>query len=358
MHLYPKQISTEKMIGALYRHIILSLILVCLMAACNSQEPQEQSDLSSMTFSVELRSRADVTGSDNITAYPFAVYSDMISMDRTTDSSFITVHDATEVSYNTSDRQWSYNDTRYWFPGFQYSFVAFHPAGTQWLSDIIYSNNRLKFTYTQPSDYEAASDLLISAHRRDYAGGSAETVRFNFTHILTNVNMLVAYKCFTSGPSSITIDNLILRNIPIESTYSIKPSPLTGDSKMTSDWVNDEGSLKGWTVNNRGSLKIEFPAGAPRIIQANKGASRLFSNSDALLLLPNPDDPDFPVKLELNYTTNTGQKETVSTIIPRGWNPRTNLTLSLEIANGLVQFSVSVEDWEDGYTTNTTVPRK
>ncbi len=332
------------------------------MVACSSsQEPQEQSSSSAMKFSVELGSRAVITSNDNITAYPFAVYGDMISNDGTTsESSPITIHDATKVSYNSQTKQWGYDKTQYWFPGFQYSFVAVqpHPDNAKWLSSFLYSKDRLKFTYTQPSDYKSAPDLLISAHRRDYAGGDADPVRFRFDHILTNVNVLVAYKGFSSGPSSITINELTFNNIPVKSTYSIMPAPLTGDSKMTSDWVNGEGSVDGWTVDRWGSTNIKFRSDAPRIVQANKDALQLFSNSDVLLLLPNPYDPDFPSELELNYTTNTGQTETVSAIIPRGWSPGSNLTLSMEINNGLVQFSVSVEPWKDGSSTNPTVPRK
>ncbi len=345
------------MIGIPYRHTFLSLILACLSAACNSPEPQEQPVSSPMTFGAGLGSRANVTGNDNITAAPFVVYSDMTSMSPSSESSFITIHDATEVSY--SDGQWSYNNTKYWFPGFQYSFVAFHPAGTRYLTGFEYSKNRLEFRYTQPAQYQNAPDLLISAHRCNYAGGDADPVCFDFVHILTNVNILVTYEAPSSGPGSITINNLTFKNIPTESTYSIQPAPLTGDSEMTTDWVNDEDSHKGWSVNGRSNLGIDFSGlGKPRTIQANKEAARLFTDSDALLLLPNPYDPDSPAELELNYTTNTGEGKNLSATIPRGWDPGTSLTLSLKITHGLVQFSVSIEEWKDGSTTDTTVPRK
>ncbi len=327
------------------------------MAACDSHEPQ-QPDSQSMIFSVESGSRAAVMSGDNLTDYPFAVYSDMVSMDGTPESSFITVHDATVVSYSPSERKWAYDNTQYWFSGYQYSFVAYHPAGAPWLSGIRYSKNHLQFTYSQPDDYKDACDVLIATHRRNYTGGKAEAVRFGFAHILTNVNVEMSYNCSSSGPTSITVDDLTFRNIPTKSTYAIKPAPLIGSSMMTSDWENDEGTQAGWTVGERGSLKIVFPSDAPRVVQSNKGDFKLFSESDALLMLPNPLDPDAPAELELNYTTNTGEKETISAVIPKGWSPGTNLTLSLQIANGLVQFRISVEDWKDGSTTDTTVPRK
>ncbi len=340
------------------RHSIILLAITSLMASCDSYEPDPADSKSEMQFEIAALSRASETTSQSITSKPFVVYSDMASMDPEPESKYIPIHNATQVSYNASAQQWSYNNPQYWFDGFQYAFVALHPAYVSSMSDILYKNNQLTFKYKQPSNYQTASDLLISTHRRNYSGGKADAVRLSFTHILTNVNIMVSYKGISSGPRSITIDGLTFQNIPIESIYSIKPAPLTGNSEMTSDWVNEEGSQNGWKVKKWGSLNINFPNYATRTAEVNKDAIPLFSKDDALMLLPNPYDPDSPTEVELRYTTDTGEKETISAIIPRGWNPGTNVILSLGIDNGLVQFSISVEDWTDGDTTNTTVPRK
>lgn len=344
--------------GTPYRLIIISFLLACIMSACDSQEIEAQPDSSTMKFSVELKSRADVVNNSNITEKPFVVYSDMIATGITDDTKFIPVHDATEVSFNNSAKEWTYDNTQYWFPGFEYSFVACYPAGNRAVTGISYAKNHLNFTYNQPSDYKSAPDLLISTHRRNYEGGRAEPVRFGFTHILTKINLQVTYNCAATGPANITIDNLTLRNIPTQSIYSIEPAQLTGDSKMTSDWVNDDDSQMGWKVKNRDTIIIKFTGVAPRIVESNRGPFQLFSDNDALLLLPRPDDSDDPAELELTYTTDAGDTETVSAIIPRGWDPGTSLTFSLRIDNGIVKFDINVADWQDGLPTNTTVPRK
>lgn len=340
------------MILSRLKRLVLVPAVMSGLTACQSgaDEPDGSGHGKEMVFTTEVLSRAAVTTSDNIISKPFAVYGDL------NHGSLIVMFDGMHVTY--SGNQWVYANTQYWFPGFQYSFVALHPADTQWVSDILYANSNLKFTYSQPANYKDASDLLVSAHRRDYAGGDTDAVCFSFSHILTNVNVLVSYNAPSTGTTSITIDDLTFRNIPLKSTYAIEPAPLAAGSSMTSDWVNDEGSLKGWTVNSEGSLEITFAADEPRVVQANKGSFPLFSSDDPLLLLPNPYNPSLPAELEFNYTTNTGKTETVSAIIPKGWNPGTSLTLSLEIGEGMVQFSVTVDDWKDGTTTNTTVPRK
>ncbi len=344
------------MIGTPYRHVILTLITSCLLAACSSQESQDFSEPESMIFSVDLGSRANVISGNSIASYPFAVYSDMINIERTPESVFTNVHDATKVSYNQLSGLWSYNDIQYWFPGFQYSFVALHPAENQLLTGILYSRNNLKFTYNQPSDYKTAHDLLISTHRRNYEGGLTEPVRFNFSHILTNVNIVVSYRGLSSGPTSISIDDLIFKNIPLSSTYSIQPAPLVGTGKMTSDWVNDEGTQQGWSVVKRGDLKIQFSEEEQKVIKNYAAPVELFPSSDALFLLPKPDDSSYPTELVINFSTDTGKKDTLSAIIPGGWNPGSKLTLTLNINNGLVQVGVSIKEWEEGSNTVTPVP--
>ncbi len=337
------------------QHILNAVILILTAALCVSCESEPaKAGSEAMRFAVSDVTRASLTDGSNITKAPFAVFGDM----QLHGSSLLTViHNGTVVRYD--GREWTYSDTQYWFPQHEHSFVAIQPADSRWASDFEYLNNNLNFTYTQPSDYKLASDLLIAVHRRDYEEGATDHVGFNFAHILTNINVLLTYKGDNIvAPKNLRINGLTFKNIPVESTYSITPAPLTEGSKMTSDWVNDEGSLKGWTVNKRGNLQIEFSDEDPKIVEINSGKLRLFSDSDALLLLPNPIDHDATSELEIKYTKSTGEEETVSAVIPTGWNPGSTINLSLDIVNGMVQFSVSVEPWKKGSENNSTVPRK
>ncbi len=346
------------MTSSINRHLISFILFAPLLASCNSHDPQEHSGSASMRFGVDPMTRTHLTENESITSAPFAVFGDMVNFDGKYSPNTVKLHEATVVSYDPAENQWLYDNTQYWIPGYRYSFVAIHPANSTNLSDYLYENNKLSFSYNQPAQYKEASDLLVSAHRREYDGGDTDLVRFGFSHILTNVNVQMSYKGASSGPSSLSIEEMTFKNIPLKSTYSITPAPLTAGSKMTSDWVNDEGSQYGWTVKERGDLEIVFPEGERRIISANGGSFQLFTGNDALLLLPNPDDPDSRAELELTYTTDTGVRETISAVIPAGWNPGNNLNLKWDIGNSSVQFSISVEEWKNGDSTDTTVPRK
>lgn len=322
------------------------------MAACTQSEPDSPAQSGAMEFDVAGLSRAQSTTANTITNLPFAVYGDMAFASKTV------VFNGSPVTYSSS-KGWTYADRQYWMPKHEHSFVALHPYGSPLITDDSYSDSRLEFTYTYPDDYRQASDALIAAHRRkigDDPTGKPDPVRFSFAHILTNVNVMVAYKATSTGPTSITVDGLTFKNIPMQSTYAVTPAPLAGGGSSTGDWTNDEGTQRGWTVKRRDDLKIAFDGQSPRTVQTNEGEFPLFSERDALLLLPNPGTA--PAELELNYTTSQGDKESVSADIPRGWNPGTSLTLSLKIDNGVVQFSITVEDWKSGDTTETTVPRK
>lgn len=282
----------------------------------------------------------------------------MAKLDSPDQDPYISVFYGEEVRFDNTTKEWTYDNTQFWFPGFQYSFVALYPAQSHTARVLEYKAGSFSFTYTLPSDYKSTADLLISTHRRNYTGGTARPVRFSFNHILTNVNVLVSYIAPANGPSSISINSLTFSEIPTKAKYSIKPASLIGTATMTSDWVYNEDTLQGWSNFNMGTVTVKFNNPDIKTITSNSGATPLFSADNALLLLPTPYDPDFPPELELNYTTDTGETETVTAVIPRGWNPGTSLTMSLEIVNSTVHFGIDVEEWKDGSSSITIVPRK
>ncbi len=328
------------------------------MAACDSPAQEEpMADGGTMEFDVASLSRAQSTTIQTITQAPFAIFGDMAFATKTV------VFDGSPVTYNETANGWTYGEDQYWFPKHEHSFVALHPYNSPLISDYIYSDSKLEFTYNYPDNYSDAIDALIATHRRKIGEEKTDNsgvVRFSFAHILTNVNVLVTYKGPSTGPEHITVDDVTFKNIPLKASYSITPAPLTGVSNSTYDWTNEESTFEGWRVDQRGELKIEFPQSGPkvRMIEANKAPELLFTDSDALLLLPNPDKSELPTELMMTYTTSTGETSIVGATIPSGWHPGTGLTLSLKIDNGTVQFSIEVTDWKPTTPIDTTVPRK
>ncbi len=338
--------------------MILAPAALWWLASCQSgnDEPALDQTDSRIDFTTEVSSRGEIFTGSNITNRPFLVFGEMRLINASADNDYIKIFDGTKVEYNKSAGKWLYDGTGFWFPNFQHTFAAVYPEKNVCIRNKTFENNSLKLSYTQASNYASAEDLLVATHRRNYTGGKAEIVKFEFAHILSNVNIQVSYRGPSYGPSSITVTHLTFNEFPTSATFTIKPAPLTGGSQMTSDWVYEEDTYMGWSLNNTGTLYIPFKN--KKAVQTNGEAVQLFSSSDPLIVLPNPDESADPIELELSYTTNTGEEKTAYATLPINWNPGSSLNLSLEIINDNIQFSYDIEDWEVGANTNTTVPRK
>lgn len=341
--------------------LFLPLSALWLATACTSSADEPQAGSNEMVFTTEGLSRTSVTGNSNLYNYPFAVYGDMIHAVRQPDSKLILTHNNTEVRYDAQSGVWTYDETQFWFPGFQYSFVAIHPANPLHLSNSQYQNNQLKFTYTQPDNFRKAQDILFATHRRTYTSGKTDPVGFTFSHLLSCMNIQVLFNTPIYGVDSLKVKRITLKNISKKGTWAVTPAPLIG-SYMTSDYDFESGSYSGWKILDNADLELDFtdnPARGVTIPNDNKHY-QLFSNADALLLLPNPEPGTeliFEYTIFENYGT-TSRDVTHSVIIPSAWQAGNNYQLSLDVINHTVNIKCTVEKWHDFPAFEIDVPRK
>ncbi len=340
------------------RHTVILLTISFLTAACDSNEPADTESDAAMKFEVASLSRAVLATADNFKQNPFAVYADK------TFGTTIPVFNGETVTFHSSLGCWTYSGTQYWFPKHEYSFIALYPAELPDISDIDYSDSKLEFTYSYPAkNYSDAKDLMISTHRRKYNSEETATpVRFTFAHILSNVNVSVAVKESAPDAAPIQINGLTFKNIPIRATYSVTPAQLDDESLSTDGRVNGDDTFGGWKVDEKGDVEISFSEanGNFKEIPLDTKPHYLFSNDDALLLLPNPYES---TELILSYTTFTesgavSSPKTATVTIPKEWKPGTSMSLALTIINQKIQFSFSVAEWKAADNPiNSTVPR-
>ncbi len=332
-----------------------------LLSACQSGADEPEVTYNEMVFATEVSSRAYPVSNSNITSLPFAVFGDMTGTDDSADNNPVKIYDDTEVKYDASVKQWLCEDTRYWFPHFQYSFVALHPAKAACLSDYDYSvsDNQLSFTYKQPDDYKTTSDLLIATHRRNYNEGVTFPVSFTFKHILSNINIAVTYINPAPGTLPLKITGITFKNIPTGARYAVSPASLSPDGIMTYNFAYEPGTLDGWTIHDTGDVEINSSEEYIASIPNDDKRHEVFTENNPLFLLPNPKDDTV---MEVKYTVlddNGGSKEyTDTTVIPKGWMPGRKYLLSLQIKNERTQFSIDVIDWIETKPITTTVPRK
>lgn len=338
------------------RHTLLLLTALCLLAACNEQEPKTQGQSSAMEFDVAGLTRAQSTTAQTITQSPFAIFGDMAFLGS---GSPLVIFYGSDVTYDGSG--WKYTDTQYWFPDHDHSFVAVHPARSESLSDFIYYENTLKFTYTYPlANYKEATDVLIATHRRNYTDDNPTPVHFTFSHILSHFNIQVAYTNPNVDAIPLTVNEITFKYIPVEASYSVTPAKVSENSDMTYDYVNDPQSYYGWTTKRVDNLTIKFPTTGSdvRTVAPDGNPQQLFSATDALMLLPNPNPSTDLVVSYTTYDDNGAHPSTERLSIPQSWRPGLSYTLLISFTNGKVEFRFEVAEWKATDPINTTVPRK
>lgn len=315
------------------------------MSSCSSQDPAEE-DLGTgkeVTFVVSEQSRASVTSNINYAGSKFAIYGDMQHKDIPKTVTF----DNTIVTY--SDNKWVYTGTQYWFPRYEHSFIAQHPADAAGISDKEYSDSRLSFNYTLPDDYKAAGDLAVATHRR-FVDPKVEAapIALTFCHIMSRVNIE-----FTNEGAAdlVTVNEIKLEGVNKTGSFTIIPAPYSEESKQTDDYDYSWSGISNPGTITASNINIEVPKDETRI---------LFPNDNALFMVPQPDNKDVTIKITYTLSNaNDEDKEATLTTQPvGGWEPGKRYKYIVSVKKHTITFEVIVEEWKDGTEDDLLVPRK
>lgn len=288
--------------------------------------------------------RATVTSTDNIYTMgsAFAIYGDMSDSSKS-----IVLFNGDDVTYDSSN-QWTYSNPRYWFANYEYSFVAIHPKTIPGLKDLKYENNRLAFSYTLPSNYSEATDILIAGHRRYYDASPSDpaSVELSFGHIMTRLNF-VAYVDKSSQNADVEINKITIKGIASVASYTVRPTSIQPGSTETSDF--DEAF---WTTPTSAITLSKTPSQKNVTSGVKDGMKTitLFPDSDPLFVIPQTVTGDMIV--EIIYTLN-GKEDTFeaylnSTTIEK-WDAGRSYAYSFTVKDdGSILFAApTVEKWED-----------
>lgn len=326
-------------------YIFILSIAACLVTSCTDDAPGivDAGNDYELTFDVADRSRASVTGMLNFQGSEFAIYGDMKFKDNNPQIIF----NKTIVSYKNG--QWGYDDTQYWYPKHEHSFIALHPVDITGLSDTRYSDSRLTFTYTLPDNFQSAQDLLVATHRRMFEDGTqSSSATLRFWHILSRVNFNVKDE---GAADNVKVTKIVLEGINKKGTFSIIPAPVSSGGKQTDDYTFS------WTdISNKGNLTANISVEIPE-----NEVRPLFPDNNALLMIPQPDNQD--VIMHISYTlydANAQPKElTLTAQSPiGGWMPAKEYTYTIAIReiSKEIDITVSVKDWQTPKATGITVP--
>lgn len=329
------------------RYNLFASAALCIMASCSADDPAGPAAASdaAMEFSVgaEVRSSSS-EAADNLRFSPFSVFSDIYNSSCSTP---LTMMVNVPLTYNQDDNRWEYGGQYYWFPGFEHSFVAVYPASAVSAADAVtdYSDSRLTFTYTLPSDRSQTIDLLAATHRRKYISTSekAEPVCMKFSHILTKINLAGALVDEDMGPDDyIEFSKLELINFNSTATFGITPAPLQSNSQTDDRIVG----LSGHTT--KGTYTINFDT--PLKIVNHRQHITFLDDSEAILMIPQQFEITSDARMRLTYTVKGYQYENTVDIPLAGnnWISGRSYLYNFTISKwGLKLTTTTIVDWEE-----------
>lgn len=277
------------------KYYISCFLVGIALVSCSSSEELDVAPCE-VSFDVQSLTRSSLTTSDNITAKSFAVFGDMIHQDLASENSKrILVFNGAKVEYKNNG--WTIGEKQYWFPFHEHSFVAIHPASvlSETGANTNYENSQLSFTYTLPENPDDATDILMATHRRQYATGDTSVVSFRFAHLLSLVNVSLAFdNNVLSNDTYLLLRKAEFSGVKTKADINIIPAPILS-AKQTNDITFDIKAQSAGTNN----YTIEF---AEPVKVSNNRTYVVLLN--ALIMIPQDFANDTEAKLSFSYTVN------------------------------------------------------
>lgn len=319
-------------------HIIILSAAISALSACTSdhtaagEEPEP--DNVPMVFSASEAKTRSLTTNENFRTSSFAVWGEITFSGSSTT---VGVFDATEVR-PTGTSAWSYDETRYWFPG-SYKFAAIHPFAVS--VSTSFSDGHL-----QIHNFDASShtDMLAATASRVCNGTNTEPVALNFSHLLSSINF------------NASLDP----NVDSDVNLSVK---LFGIAKNASwngkDYAPASENHGVWTPDNNSMTTADHPYIELNNLTIQKGATSptsLFHDDNCLLVIPQSIPQSAIFLIEYSYADNPSAVQRymtrladISTPLIGGWRANRGYNYNFTIgATDYITFSKpTVVDWED-----------
>lgn len=299
---YPRFLVIKMYLKLLYTFFLIAATLV--VSSCSSTEPAEPAEGAEVMFDVAGRSRASVISDINFEGSQFAVFGDMKIMNS---DNPLTIFDGATVTFNNGN--WTYNDTQYWYPQHEHSFVAVYPESIKGTgSNVRYSDSHLSFTYSIPTtdgyltSNSDVKDILVATHRRFYEkseSGSTESNRitFSFKHILSLINIKPAFNNNKmTSDSYILFHDMKLSGVSKKALFDIHPASILAGSQTDDMTIGVTGQ------EEVGDVTIVF--NTPVKVKNDANNVSLFADNDELIMLPQIFTDDSESEITLSYTIN------------------------------------------------------
>ena len=326
-------------------------LAACLVSSCASDAPEdvEVSKGAELSFAVSHASRA----SETVPFTSFAVYGDMKSTAGTNNIPTVLFNN-TLVEYK--DGAWTYTGTKYWFPNHEHSFVALSPSSVIG-ANAGYSGSTLSFEYAMPifanrqmedkQDKRGLYDIVAATHRRLYKYDEKDTVKvkpvsLKFGHLLSMINFAPAFNDNSIKKGvSLTFHKLEITGFRNKASFTVKPAPIS------TNLSTDDSEIVLARYDGNDNLVITFTT--PKTVNNGSGIT-LFSEGDAIIMLPQAFDPASDAKMIFTYSIsdNPGNiRQGAISLRDIEWEPGKSYTYNFTIDKvGLAVGTATIKSWE------------
>lgn len=330
----------------MYARRFITYLAASLLVACSADEPDgpDQGSGTAMQFSV--RTEETLSRANNV---PFNHFNVFVDMRREDVLNKTVLMDKVEVTFNETADRWVYPVTQYWFPGYEYSFIAFTPKTVLNATETAaaYNDSQLTFKYTVPVDHTHASDILVATHRRMYTDGSGE-VMLHFGHLLSRINIAPALKDNEMDDDAfLSVYRVELIGIANKASFKLNAAPLQTNAQT------DDRALEITDCEGKMTWAVDFPE--PKIFMNKKPNTALLDDSNAFLMIPQSFSTDSDASLVLTYAVGDSptMKQFTMPLRRLRWDPGTSYNIMLTADRlGLKLEAMELVDWE---VTNTEI---
>ena len=197
------------------RFILSIFVAAAILSGCNEVETEDNN--TPICFG-EASTRAEIKNASEIKE--FKVYAEMnLGSDSATDGSnlqWIPLLEGERVYRSSADAPFTYDNTRYWVNDRTFYFFAAYPHDTE----VVVNNNEAvngSSTYIVNFNTPATADtdLLVAGVCVDTNSGrpAPETVAFDFSHALTQMNIKVFYDTKKNPNDSFRVKKISLTGV-------------------------------------------------------------------------------------------------------------------------------------------------
>ena len=317
-------------------------------AACSSEtlDSADKRKEESVIHFGNLDTRATISQASDITE--FGVFAEQTVGDDDDESAYVKLLENERVYLENGI--WTYDNKRYWIDNRTFHFFAvypyFNPSKVQPVdlvqSGITYSGYQINFETPSTADQDLLVDMatvrILGADKIANNENDEElcigypTVNFDFTHILSKINLKVAKHAQNSGDDNvIKITSLTINGMRSSGSYSVSRS-----SSYIANWSNLTGAMRYSATFEDKEIEV-------------KGTKLL---GDGLLLIPQSIAVEqIAITISYDYYVNGSVNDsfTATTYIPAGsWVADTEYvyTMTLNAVDNNIYFSApQISPW-------------